>query len=287
MRFHSTEFDFYPARAFQPRPGGGMTLEGGKGSSTPPPDPRLIEAQIKSLGIQDSMVQQILQQSSDFAPVQKEQMQFGLDAARTAFGQSQADRDWSLGRRDELTKSQNTLINDAAKFDSGQRKVELQAEAIADTTAAFGNAKGQNTRNMNRMGINPNSGRSQAMDNDMALAQAAATAGASSKSGAAARAEGYAMTDRATNALAGFPAMSMQATGAGAAYGAAGLGLANNGLAGATAGASQASGIAGQMGSNATSMWGAQSNAYQQSQANDGAGMAGLGSAVGGIAMAI
>ena len=33
-RFHTTEFDFYPEHAFRPRPGGGMTLEGGKGMQT-------------------------------------------------------------------------------------------------------------------------------------------------------------------------------------------------------------------------------------------------------------
>ncbi len=42
MRWHTTEFDFLPERAFSPRPGGSMTLEGGKCSSTPAPDPRLV-----------------------------------------------------------------------------------------------------------------------------------------------------------------------------------------------------------------------------------------------------
>lgn len=49
-RWHTTGFDFYPERAFRPRPGGGMTLEGGKRSSAPAPDPRLVDAQIRSMG---------------------------------------------------------------------------------------------------------------------------------------------------------------------------------------------------------------------------------------------
>ncbi len=46
MKYHTSEFDYYPIHAFHPRPFGGMTLEGDKGcSSAPPPDPRLVEGQ--------------------------------------------------------------------------------------------------------------------------------------------------------------------------------------------------------------------------------------------------
>ena len=50
-------FDMAPEGAFEPRPGGSMRLHGGKGgSSAPPPDPRLVEAQIKSMAYQDKFV---------------------------------------------------------------------------------------------------------------------------------------------------------------------------------------------------------------------------------------
>ena len=65
---------------------------GSKSSSAPAPDPRLVEAQIRSMGIQDDVIQRVMQQSEEIMPLQREQMQFGLDASRKAFDQAQADR---------------------------------------------------------------------------------------------------------------------------------------------------------------------------------------------------
>ena len=83
----------------------------------------------------------------------------------------------------------------------------------------------------------------------------------------------------AANMLSGYPSMGMQASSAGAGFGGMGLTVANNGLAGAGsamnfvnaglqgmgAGYGQASQMAGQMGSNATSMFNAQAN-YKNTQ---------------------
>ena len=76
------------------------------------------------------------------------------------------------------------------------------------------------------------------------------------------------MTDRAANALAGYPTMGMQTTAAAAGYGASGQNIANTGLAGLNSGYAQAGGMAGNAGNNATNMWSAQSNAKQQSDAS-------------------
>ena len=54
--------------------------------------------------------------------------------------------------------------------------------------------------------------------------------------------------------------MGMQATGAGAGYGASGTAIANQGLAGMNSGYGAAGTMAGQLGQNATSMFGAQAN---------------------------
>ena len=119
-RWHSTEFDFLPERAFLPRPGGGMTLEGG-GSSTPAPDPRLVEAQVRNLGVQDDMIKQIIGNSNDMAPLQKEQTQFALDSSKLAQQQAQADRDYAIGRRDQLTGLQDQMISEAKNFNTEAR----------------------------------------------------------------------------------------------------------------------------------------------------------------------
>ena len=264
----------------------GIRLCFGK-SDTPAPDPRLVAAQVKSLGVQGEVMRMLMDQAQEFAPLQKEQMQFGLDAARTAYEQSQQDRDWMLGRRNKLAGMQDTLVQDATTFDTDQRRQELAAQAMGDVNQAFDNVRGQSQRNLQRMGVNPNDGRSAALQTQVDAQQALALSTAGNKAREVARQEGYALTDRATNALAGYPAMGMQATQAGAGYGGLGLNLANQGLAGMNSGLSAAGGMAGQMGQNATNMWSAQQNAYQQGQAGDAAAMGGLGSAVGGIAIAI
>lgn len=124
-RWHKTEWDMLPEHAFRPRPGG-MTFEGG--TSTPAPDPRLVEAQVRNLGVQDDMIQQIFQNTNDMAPVQKEQTQFALDTARQSWEQSQSDREYAIGRRDELTGLQDTMIQGAKTFNTEAKRKELAGQ---------------------------------------------------------------------------------------------------------------------------------------------------------------
>lgn len=240
----------------------GLLLYGGGkgGSSAPAPDPRLVEAQIKSMGIQDDVIKQIMANSTDMAPLQKQQLQFGLDSSRTAYDQSQKDREWTLGRRGELTGLQDKQIKDAADFDVKQRGDEFASEAMADVNAGFANAQAQGQRSMAARGVNPNSGAALALESSGRLQQALGLAGAANGARKAARTEGYGLTDRASNTLAGYPAMGMTATGAGAGYGTSGVTVANAGLAGMNSGYGAAAGVAGSMGSNATGMYGAQAS---------------------------
>ncbi len=288
-RFHRTDFDLLPEHAFRPRNGrrGGMTLEGGGGkggSSAPAPDPRLVQAQIKSMGIQDSAIQQMLANSNELMPLQKQQLQFGLDSAKTAYDQSQSDRQWLLSRRDQLTGMQDSLVKEAQAFNTDARREELAGQAMADVNAAASSAREQSARSMARMGITPGSGRAMAMDSQLQLAQTVAGAGASNNARTAARNEGRALTDRAVNALAGYPAMSSQSATTGAALGGSGVGLTSASLAGQNSGFGSAAAVAGQLGTNATSMWGAQAN-YKANSESGGSSFAdtagGIGSLVG------
>lgn len=280
-------YEMLPEGAFEPRAGGKMRLHGGKGgNSAPAPDPRLVEAQIRSMGIQDANITRVVQQSDAMLPLQQEQLRFGLDTARSAYNQSQEDRGWMLNRRGSLTGLQDRLVSDANNFNTDARQNEMRGEAFADVNSAFSNARDQGLRTMGRMGVNPSSGKMLAMNNQASLAQASALASASQKVNAAARAEGYALTDRATNALAGYPAMGMQATGAGAGYGASGLNLTNQGLAGMNSGYGAAGSLAGQMGQNASNMYGTQSRDYYADQGGDSFGsiLGGLGGLAAGAA---
>ena len=230
---------------------------GSKTSSAPAPDPRLVEAQIRSMGIQDDVIKRVMQQSDEIQPLQREQMQFGLDSARTAYDQSQEDRKWMLDRRGSLASMQDTLVQDAKGFNAESQGNQLAGKAMADVNQGFANAEGQQSRALARMGVNPSSGKALAMGNQTAIAKAAALAAAGTGARDRARSEGYALTDRATNALAGYPAMGMQATQSGAGFGASGTTIANQGLAGMNSGYGAAGTMAGQMGQNAANMYGA------------------------------
>lgn len=233
---------------------------GSKSSNAPPPDPKLVEAQLRSMGIQDQAITEIMANAKELMPIQKEQMQFGLDSSRKAYDQSQEDRGWMLGRRDKLSGLQDTLVTDAQKFNTEDRANELAGAAMGDVNTAFTNAREQNDSNLAHMGVDPNSGRALATRNATSIAQAAALAGAATGARTGARMEGRALTDRATNALAGYPAMAAGASGAGAGFGANGLTLANQGLAGMNSGYGAGATVAGQMGSNAAGMYGKQAD---------------------------
>lgn len=283
-RFHKTEFDFLPERAFRPI-GGRMTLEGGKGSSAPAPDPRLVEAQIRSMGIQDDAIARILKTAEEMAPVQREQMQFGLDAARTAFNDARDDRAFSVARRGVLSGLQDKLVSEATAFDTDARREELAGEASADVAQVFDGARGQLARNLARTGVNPASGAAATAMSRMATDEALAKVTGMNKARTGARIEGIQMTDRATNSLAGYPSMSMQATGAGAQYAASGINLANVTQAGLNSGAASAAQVAGQLGANATGMFGQQAsykNAQDRLAIEEGSALVGaLGSLAG------
>lgn len=268
-RWHKHEWARLPERAFMPRCGrfgGGMTLEGG--GSTPAPDPRLVEAQVKNLGYQDLMIQQVMANSEAMAPLQKEQLQFALDTSKEAWQQSQDDREYAIGQRDKLTALQNTMVDEARAFNTDAKREELAGQAAADVSQAYTSAARTQAAEMARMGVNPADGKYGSTADALTASTALATAQAKNGARTQAREEGRQLTNRAASALAGYPSMGMQTTAATAAYGAQGLAQTNQALGGLNSGLSQAASMAGNAGNSATSAWNAQSNAYQQSNAS-------------------
>jgi hypothetical protein len=245
---NKTEFDdFYPLDAFQRRPWGGMALHGGKGGDTPQADPRLAEMQLESLRQQGAVTDQMLSQSRELAPLQREALQFSLGSARTAYDQSQQDRQYALARRGQLDSAMQPFLDEAKNYDEGVRRSELMKEAGSDITQAFDAAQGQQTRGLQRQGVTMNSGRAAVLAQQGELAEAAARSAAGRKVSEAAKAEGLALRTGAVNMLNGAPAMASGATAAGATYGTAGLGLTNAGVAGLNSGLSTAAGSYGNM----------------------------------------
>jgi hypothetical protein len=235
------------------------------GSSAPPPDPRLVQAQIESMGYQNQAVNQVMNMSERLLPYQEEQMRFGLETGRTAYAQSQADRTYALGRRDQLTGFQDKAINDARTYSSKDYENQQAAKGLADVNSAAANARAQQARDMSRRGVNPGSTKFQQAGNQLAIQQTAMGAQAANMARTAARDLGLRYDDRASGLLAGYPSMGMAATGSGAGFGASGITMANAGASGMNAGYGMAGNMAGQMGSNATGMYNAQAN-YKNGQ---------------------
>lgn len=110
---------------------------------------------------------------------------------------------------------EQAIVADAQNYDSVGKTNEAVGKAQADVNAGFSNAQGQQQRNMSRMGINPSSGRSMAMQNQNGIAQASALAGASSQARDKIEVQGYARKMDAANL--GRNLASNQATSAGVA----------------------------------------------------------------------
>lgn len=244
---------------------------GSKSSDVAAPDPRLVEAQIRSMGVQETAIRQIMDSSAELMPLQKEQMQFGLDSARTSYDQSQADRKYAIERRDKLTGLQDNIIDEAKQFNTGDRAKELAGKAIAGVNQSFDSAGDIAKRNLTRAGVNPADGKFADMSKQLTIARALGGASAGTAAQGQARAEGLALNDRAANVLAGYPAMGMNTTGQGAQFGANGMNIVNAGANGMNAGYSNASQMAASWGNNATGMFGQQANyktAQDQAQGN-------------------
>lgn len=233
-------------------------------SSAPAPDPELVKAQIRSMGIQDNAVNRLMANADAVMPLQREQMQLALDANREGVANARSDREWMLSRRAMLSGVQDRLAQDATTFNESQRRDEFAQQATADAEAAIARARESSARDMARRGTSPFSGASRSADAKLTLGSAALTAGAANNARRAARQEGFALTDRAANALAGYPAMSSAATGQGAALAANGVNIVNASADGMGAGVGRAATVAGQMGANATSMWNAQAGFKSQ-----------------------
>jgi hypothetical protein len=109
---------------------------------------------------QDPLVQKIVDQ----------QMRIGDS------NEDRASAQWDI-YQDLFHPVEQKMVEDANSFDSEERKSRMAAEAGADVTRSYDGALASNQRGMERMGINPNSGRFQGLNNEMNLSRAKDMAG--------------------------------------------------------------------------------------------------------------
>ena len=238
---------------------------GGKVSTTPV-NPELERAQIASMRSQQAIGEKQMALAEEMQPMQREQLRFGIDATKTAYEQTQQDRQYALAKRDQYDKALGGVLNEAEKFDEASRRLELGQQAAADVSKAFSGAGEQQRRSLNRMGTNPLSGKALMADQGVELDEARARAEAKRVVNEAARQEGMGLKKAAVGMLSGYPAMASQLSPTSARLGWGGVDAANAGVSGMGQGYGTASDLAGAYGRNASDMYGAQSKLWSQSQ---------------------
>lgn len=101
---------------------------------------------------------------------------------------------WATEDRDRLKDTtwrlQDDFIDEIDAYDAEAEGGRMADKAVADVEQAFSQIEGQNTRELNRMGINPNSGRAMAGQRQVDIAKALGKAQAGTQATEAARDKG-------------------------------------------------------------------------------------------------
>lgn len=110
---------------------------------------------------------------------------------------------------------ERAIVDAAQNYDTEARREQKAGQAVADVEQQLAAAQGQQTRQLTRMGVNPNDGKFAAMANQMTMAGALGKAQAATKAREGVELQGYARKMDAANL--GRNLASNQATSAGVA----------------------------------------------------------------------
>lgn len=103
------------------------------------------------------------------------EMQGGVAAGQANLAKTLA------GRVGKFAGMQDKYAQDAANLDSQENQAKVAGEAVAGVTRQFKNLRDQNARQLQRTGVNPNSGRALALGNQLGMAEALARASSAAK----------------------------------------------------------------------------------------------------------
>lgn len=293
-------FDMLPEQAFRPRPGGGMTLEGGKGGGggAPAPDPNIGIAQreLSALAKEQwskfttDIYPEMLRQSQVQEKRADEQFALTKDVTQTQLEQAKK----AYARYEEgAIPAMEKLKADADLYNTEAERERLATGAKADIATAMGVQRQSEAMRQRAYGIDPTSGTAVANNQAMGVNQALVEAQAMNQTRQAAKDIGLQKQANVYNMYAGLPAQGNAATGI--ALGSASQGLqagqtaiSNFGQTGASLNAGASTAMSGwnnvgQLGVGATN---AATQAYAAEQQAGGAMASGLGSAIGsGLAL--
>ena len=231
----------------------------------PAPDPELERGQIEDMRVRMGIAKDQWAMAKQMQPLQKDQLQFGLDASKTAYEQTQADRRYALEKRGAYDAALDGVLAETKKFNQASRTNELGQQAAADVSRIWSIAQEQGQRGRSRAGINPISGKAIMAGQMEELGEASARAEAKRAVREAARQEGLNLNKANADMLGGFGAMASQLSPTSANLGWSGVNVMNEGTQGINAGYGTGAALSAAVGSNAANMYNLQSNLHTQS----------------------
>lgn len=235
----------------------------GSKSSAPSADPNVGIVLLKQAATGDRLLDFVMQSYQDNQPLVQEAAQNArADRIRQNRLADQAEQRSNDSYNFYQTQGRPVIeqsLNDAKNWDNEGNVSKARSEAIADTTAQFDAASTQQNRALARMGVNPNSGKFAALNNQIAVQKAAAMAGASGNAANQLKLQGATMRANASNIANGFSSGSLNFAGQGS-----GMGVQANGMAGQPLGFAQSTQNQYTNGlGQAGNMFGSNANGYQ------------------------
>lgn len=293
-------FDMLPEQAFRPRPGGGMTLEGGGkgGGGAPAADPNIGIAQREMSALAKEqwnkfttdIYPEMLKQSQ--SQEKRAQDQYDLTSSITKQQQEYAAADRRRYEEGGIPAMEK-LKADADLYNTQAEQERLAQGARADVTSAMDNQRQQQMMRQQAYGIDPTSGATQFASNAMGVNQALMEAQAANQTRQAAKDIGLQKQANVYNMYAGLPAQANASTGIALGSSAQGIqggqtSISNYGATGAALNAGAGTAMSGwnNVGNLGVGATNAATNAYAANQQAGGMMASGLGSAIGsGVAL--
>lgn len=269
------------------------------GGSAPSPDPQIGKAALEQaqlgrdwLGFaqQQFEIGNERQQKTDALTEQVIKQQLATQDKNNA----NADESYQY-YKDTFKPIEQQVASEAVNYDSEQRKDAQAGQAAMEVGKQFSAAREANTRNMARMGVNPNSGKFQASANSTAVQEGLAKAAASTKARTDAENMGMMLRKDAANFGRNMPSTAAQQYGIGLNAGNSALSgnasanqqwsgnnaIMSQGYQGAMNGIGQSANILNQQYQNQLQGWSAQ----QQSNATSAGGLGSLIGTLGGASI--
>jgi hypothetical protein len=202
--------------------------------SAPQTDPRQIDALMRQADIGDKLANHTIESDK----WNMERLNRLDEQQRPLIEQYLASQKKMDARSDEQYKYYmetgrpmiDRMMSDANDYDSEDNLNRVRSQAAADVEQAFGGQRAASNRAMQRMGVNPNSGRFAAAQGDMDANQALARVSAGNSVAEGRRTQGIALRQQAANVANGFSASSVGLATAGLSAGNAAIAGGNSSM---------------------------------------------------------